>query len=486
MGMASLKAVQNLIGGKLVPSTSGATLHNIEPATGIPYSSIPQSNAHDVEAAIEAATKAFPEWSIMPESKRAQSLRKFSNLLEANLEKFAHAESVDTGKPISLARRVDIPRAIKNFSYFADTLSQFSSESYQSQEMRSIHYTLRQPLGVVGCISPWNLPLYLLTWKIVPALATGNTVVAKPSEVTPMTAYMLSELSIEAGLPPGVLNIVHGTGPEVGAPLVAHKDIKAVSFTGSTKTGAGIAQIAGPQFKKVSLELGGKNANIIFADSNKEKAIETAVRAAFTNQGQICLCGSRILIEKSIYPEVKQAFIERAKKLIVGDPLDEKTDQGSLVSKLHFEKVASLVERAKEEGGKILIGGSPVKLSGRCAEGYFYTPTFIEGLDATCATNQEEIFGPVATLIPFDTEDEAISIANCTPYGLSASVWTENIERAHRVAHNLQAGVVWINCWMVRDLRTPFGGVKQSGVGREGGLDVLRFFTESKSVTVPY
>jgi aminomuconate-semialdehyde/2-hydroxymuconate-6-semialdehyde dehydrogenase len=344
---------------------------------------------------------------------------------------------------------------------------------------------LRQPLGVVGCISPWNLPLYLFTWKVAPAIAAGCTVVAKPSEVTPMTAYLLSKLCIEAGLPAGVLNILHGLGPKVGSAIVAHKEVKAISFTGGTKTGEEIARVAAPMFKKLSLELGGKNPNIIFADCNYEEMLAETRRAAFANQGEICLCGSRIFVERPIYERFKKDFVEQVSALKVGDPRAADTDVGAIVSKQHFDKIMSYIELAKAEGGTILTGGIQHSAFGtQHSNGWFIEPTVIEGLPHDCRTNQEEIFGPVATIMPFDTEDEVLRYANSVRYGLSATVWTENLSRAHRVASKLESGIVWINCWLLRDLRTPFGGVKDSGVGREGGFEALRFFTEEKNVCV--
>ena len=349
---------------------------------------------------------------------------------------------------------------------------------------KAINYTLRNPIGIVGCISPWNLPLYLFTWKIAPALAAGNCVIAKPSEVTPLTSYLLSKICMEAGLPAGVLNIVHGNGPNCGEAIVKHKDIKAISFTGSTRAGERIASIAAPMFKKLSLELGGKNPNIIFADCDWEKMMKTTIQSSFSNQGQICLCGSRILIEESIYEKFKTAFVEKARALKVGDPLDATSKQGAVVSKVHFDKVMGCIELAKEEGGTILCGGNAVKLEGRCANGYFIEPTVIEGLGPNCKTNMEEIFGPVVTLQSFKTEDEALQLANASHYGLAATIWTQDISKANRVASKVESGIIWINCWLLRDLRTAFGGMKNSGVGREGGWEALRFFTETKNVCI--
>ncbi len=484
--------IENYIGGELVQPASGDYLDNFDPSTGEVYSRIADSDDRDVHLAVEAATAAFPAWSNTSAEARHDILMRLVALIERDLEPLALAESVDQGKPVSLARMVDIPRAVANFKFYATGAMHTANESHDSAGQNAINYTLRQPLGVVGCISPWNLPLYLFTWKIAPAIAAGCTVVAKPSEVTPMTAYLLSKLCIEAGLPAGVLNIVHGLGPKVGSAIVAHKDVKAISFTGGTQTGEEIARVAAPMFKKLSLELGGKNPNIIFADCNYEEMLATTVRSSFSNQGEICLCGSRIFIERPIYEKFKRDFISRVSALKVGDPLEPDTDVGAIVSKLHFDKIMSYIDLAKAEGGTILTGGSdPGAIatgfrvdSERCASGFFIQPTVIEGLPHDCRTNQEEIFGPVVTIMPFDTEDEVLSYANSVRYGLSATVWTENLSRAHRFAAKLESGIVWINCWLLRDLRTPFGGMKDSGAGREGGFEALRFFTEEKNVCI--
>jgi len=473
----------NLIDGKLVAPASGAYLEVYEPATGKVYARCPDSDARDVEAAVAAAERAAPAWAALAAGERAKHLHRVADAVEARLDELAREESRDSGKPVKLARSMDIPRAIANLRFFAEAITQWPGESHV--DARAINLTLRQPLGVVGCISPWNLPLYLFTWKIAPALAAGNTVVAKPSEITPFTAFRLSELAIECGLPPGVLNIVHGLGPKVGQAIVEHPNIKAVSFTGSTRTGAFIAEAAAKQFKKVSLEMGGKNPAIVFADADLGDAnLDTIVRSGFSNQGEICLCGSRLLVERSIYDDLKRRYLEKVKALKVADPNDESSDLGALVSRPHFEKVMACIARAKREGGEILAGGEAAEVSGRCAGGWFVAPTVIEGLRQDCATNREEIFGPVVTLIPFDDEDEAVAIANGTDYGLAASLWTRDLARAHRVATRIDFGIVWVNCWMLRDLRTPFGGVKHSGMGREGGVDALRFFTEPKNVCI--
>ncbi len=516
--------IENYIGGELAAPLSGNYLDNFEPATGSIYSLIPDSDGRDVDLATNAADSAFTGWSITPPEERFEIIMRLVTLIERDLESLALAESIDNGKPVSLARTIDIPRAAANFRFYATAAMHLANEAYETKGslgVNALNYTLRRPIGVAGCISPWNLPLYLFTWKIAPAIAAGCTVVAKPSEVTPMTAFMLSKLCIEAGLPPGVLNIVHGTGPKVGSAIVAHPLVKAISFTGGTKTGEEIARVAGPMFKKLSLELGGKNPNIIFADCNYEEMLATTVRSSFSNQGEICLCGSRIFVERPLYERFKSDFVARVSALKVGDPLDSATDVGAIVSKQHFEKIISYIDLAKQEGGTILCGGKsepPASAGGQSLGdgvisssanwppanaggsdknwppadaggsdklgGWYIQPTVIEGLPHDCRTNQEEIFGPVVTIMPFDTEEEVLKYANSVRYGLSATLWTENLSRAHRMAAALESGIVWINCWLLRDLRTPFGGVKDSGIGREGGFEALRFFTEEKNVCI--
>ncbi|MFG0257264.1 MAG: aldehyde dehydrogenase [Phycisphaerales bacterium JB043] len=475
--------IRNCIGGEQVASGTGRWIDVEEPATGTVVGRVADSSAEDVGRAVRAASDAFDVWSGTPRDERSAILMCLADLIDAHHDELAHLESRDTGKPLSLARRVDITRSSSNFRYFASAIVHSGGESHDT-DGAAINYTLRKPRGVAGLISPWNLPLYLLTWKVAPALATGNTVVAKPSEVTPCTASRLGELAIEAGVPAGVLNIVHGRGEEAGASLVEHADVPTISFTGSTRVGAWIAERAGAMLKRVSLELGGKNPNVIFADADMERAVEHAVRGAFTNQGQICLCGSRVLVERAAYDEFIERFVASVRALRVGDPLED-VDLGSLVSREHLQNVEQRVELARQEGAEVLAGGRRADVaSERCGGGYFYEPTVLGGLDAGCRTEREEIFGPVVSVSAFDDEEEAITRANSTGYGLASMVWTSDLTRAHRVAARIETGIVWVNCWMVRDLRTPFGGMKQSGVGREGGSDALRFFTEPKNVCV--
>lgn len=478
-----MENIKNYINGELIEPVEKKYLDNYNPSTGKVYSLIPDSGVEDVQLAVDAAKAAFPMWSATKKDERSRIMLKIADLIDKNFDKLVKAESTDHGKPVWFAKMVDIPRASDNMRFYATGILHFASESH-AMENTAINYTLREPIGVVGCISPWNFPLYLFTWKIAPAIAAGCTVVAKPSEVTPMTAYLFSELCMEAGLPKGVLNIVHGLGSKAGNAIVSHPEISAVSFTGGTKTGSEIARIAAPLFKKVSLELGGKNPNIIFSDCNFDSAVKTSINSSFSNQGEICLCGSRIFVEKPVYEKFKTEFVTRAKAMKVGNPAEDANKLGAIVSKQHFEKILSYIELAKKEGGKILCGGNAVNPGGELSGGWYIEPTVIEGLPYNCRTNQEEIFGPVVTITPFETEEEVLKYANSTTYGLSATIWTENLTRAHRMAEKIQSGIVWINCWLVRDLRTPFGGIKGSGVGREGGFEALRFFTEPKNVCI--
>lgn len=478
-----MEKIFNYIGGELMAPASGKFIDNFNPAEGKAYGQVPDSDAADVNKAVACAKEAFPIWSGMAASERSAVLLKIAEGIDREFEHLAKAESVDNGKPLKLARAVDIPRASANIRFFATAILHTESQAHHTDSL-AVNYTTRSPLGVVGCISPWNLPLYLFTWKIAPALAVGCTVVAKPSELTPMTAFLFSRICMEAGLPPGVLNIVHGLGPKAGQPIVEHHEVAAISFTGGTITGRQIAATAAPMFKKLSLELGGKNPNILFNDCDFEQAINTSIHSSFSNQGEICLCGSRILVERGLYDRFVKEFVKRTKELTVGDPLEEDTRVGALVSEAHMNKVLAYIELAKREGGVVQTGGQRTVIKGRCEGGYFVAPTVITGLDQRCRTNQEEIFGPVVTIQPFDTEEEAVQLANSTVYGLSATIWTENLKRAHRMAHQLQSGIVWVNCWLLRDLRTPFGGMKQSGVGREGGTEALHFFTEQKNICI--
>ena len=483
MGTESLQ-IRNFIDGEFVEPIGGCYLDNIEPATGLAYSRVADSDARDVERAVSAAEKAFTSWSRTSAADRSCILLRLAALIERDVEKLARAESIDTGKPLSLARSLDIPRAASNFRFFATAILHTESEAHITDNV-AFNYTLRQPRGIAGLISPWNLPLYLLSWKIAPAIAVGNTAIAKPSELTPVTAFLLCEIAAEAGLPKGVLNILHGTGPNVGAAITAHPKINTISFTGGTATGRKVAEACAPLFKKVSLELGGKNPNIVFGDADLDVAIPGSVRSSFANQGQVCLCGSRVFVERSAYKDFVDRFVEKTSQLKIGDPLEPTTDQGAIVNKTQLEKVKFYVNLAQKEGGKIAVGGSaPEPPNERCRSGYFFKPTVITDLPVSCRTNREEIFGPVVTITPFDTEEEVIHYANDCDYGLASSLWTQNLNRAHRVAEQIHTGTVWVNCWLVRDLRVPFGGMKQSGVGREGGEEALRFFTEAKNVCI--
>jgi aminomuconate-semialdehyde/2-hydroxymuconate-6-semialdehyde dehydrogenase len=476
-----METIKNYIGGKLVNPVQDTWLDNYNPAKGEIYAKIPDSDAQDVALAVESAKLAYPTWRNFSAEERCQYMLKIADAIEQNIEKFALAESIDSGKPLSLARTMDIPRAVQNMRFFATAILHTRTETHEALPT-ALNYTLRQPIGVVGCISPWNLPLYLFTWKIAPALAVGNCVIAKPSELTPMTAYLFAEICQQI-LPAGVLNILHGLGGRVGASIVEHPEIKAISFTGGTSTGKLIAQTAAPMFKKISLELGGKNPVMIFADCDYDTMLATTVRSSFTNQGQICLCGSRIFVERPIYERFRQDFVREVEKLTVGNPLSESTRLGAVVSEAHQQKILGYIKLAQEEGGNILIGGKAVKPEG-CENGWFVAPTVIENLAYDCRTNQEEIFGPVVTIQPFDTESEVLQYANSVRYGLASVLWTQNLARTQRITQAIESGIVWVNCWLVRDLRTPFGGVKESGVGREGGEEALRFFTEAKNVCI--
>jgi aminomuconate-semialdehyde/2-hydroxymuconate-6-semialdehyde dehydrogenase len=477
--------IKNYINGEYVNPVSDSWIDNYNPSNGEIYGQIPNSINEDVENGYKAAKNAFLSWSETSLDERSKIMSKIAQLITEKLPELAAAEAKDNGKPLHVAKSIDIPRAAANFQFFANAITQFASEAHESVGHNAINFTLRQPIGVVGCISPWNLPLYLFTWKIAPAIAAGNCVVAKPSEITPMTAYLLGEILTEAGLPKGVLNIVHGLGTTTGQAIVAHPGIKAISFTGGTQTGAHIAKVAAPMFKKLSLELGGKNPAIIFADCDYDEMLQTTVRSSFANQGQICLCGSRIFIEASMYQKFKTDFIAAVSKLKVGNPFDTSTDIGALVSRPHLEKVKTYIDNAAQYGGKVIFGGATVSVD-NSEDGYYLEPTIIEVQDNSCTLNQEEIFGPVVTIMPFNDENEVLAMANDVSYGLSATLWTNDLKRTMRVSKQIQVGIVWVNTWLLRDLRTPFGGVKNSGVGREGGFEALRFFTEPKNICIKY
>lgn len=479
-----MRTLSNYIAGELVAPESARYLEDLEPATGQPLAKVPDSDARDIGRAVAAAAAAFPAWSGAPAAERSRVLFQIAELIDARLEQLARDESLDTGKPLDLARSLDIPRASANFRFFAGAILHGHSEAHVTDHT-ALNYTLRRPRGVAGLISPWNLPLYLLSWKIAPALAAGNTAVAKPSELAPLTAFRLAELCREAGLPAGVLNIVHGSGRDAGGALVAHPAVRTISFTGGTATGALIAATAAPDFKRLTLEMGGKNPAVLFADADLDLALPGIVRAAFTNQGQICLCGSRILVESAIFPDFLTRFVAAVRALKVGDPLAPGTQIGAVVSAAHRAKIEGYLDAARADGGIFHCGGGrPAGLPARCRDGFFVEPTVISGLSMACRVNQEEIFGPVVTITPFGSEAEAVALANQSPYGLAASLWTGDLTRAHRVADQVACGTVWVNCWLLRDLRVPFGGLGQSGLGTEGGEEALRFFTDSKNVCV--
>jgi aminomuconate-semialdehyde/2-hydroxymuconate-6-semialdehyde dehydrogenase len=480
-----MPSLQNFIDGEIIAPVGQAWMENLSPRTGATLGYLADSDERDVSLAVEAAKKAFPAWSTISPADRAAYLEAIADAIAERLEEFAIAESEDQGKPRTLAKRVDIPRAVDNFRFFAQAITQDQQECFDPGPGK-FHYQKRQPIGVAGLISPWNLPLYLLTWKIAPALACGNTIVAKPSEFTSTTAHMLAEILTQVNLPKGVCNIVLGKGPKVGEALVTHPDVPLISFTGSSATASQISKSAAPFHKKLSLELGGKNPALIFDDCDIDQAVACSIRSSFTNQGEICLCSSRLLIADTIYDEFTAKFTDAAGKLILGDPRQPDTFMGPLVSRQHFNKVASMVTRARSQGSRCLIGGEPVTLESPLDGGYFYPPTVLETQQTDLEIMQEEVFGPVVTLTRFSDEAEAVRIANGVRYGLAATVFTNNLARSQRVADQLQSGLIWVNCWMERDLRVAFGGQKHSGVGREGGRHSIDFYTESKSICLSY
>eukprot|EP01083_Nonionella_stella_P066111 173872_1 len=480
---AGVEILTNFIDGKFVPPSNREYIDNRNPATNCVISKIPSSQKEDIDAAVASARAAFPQWSALGFEARAKWAERVADEIDRRAQDLARAESEDNGKPIGLATKLDIPRAAHNFRFFAGAVRQDSTSCHEMQD--ALNYTLRRPVGVAALITPWNLPLYLLTWKVAPALIMGNTIVAKPSELTPRTASMLAQILADIGLPKGVFNLVHGYGKDVGAPLVSHPDVSLVSFTGGTATGKLVAAAAAPSFKKLSLELGGKNPSIVFADCDLEATVAGVVRAAFANQGQICLSGSRLFVEKSIFDTFLEMFVTKTKLLTIGDPSTD-VFSGSLISQEHRAKVESYVKLAQEEGGRILCGGTRPNLKSPFSDGAFYCPTVVTGVSYTSRVACEEIFGPVVTIHPFEDEADALKKANHVRYGLAGSIWSSNLSKAHRVAKNLESGTVWVNCWLKRDLRVPFGGVKDSGVGREGGEYSMRFFSESKNICVQY
>lgn len=478
-----MKEVLNYIGGRFVAPSTGQFFDNPNPSTGAIHARVARGSAADVDAAVSAARTALKgPWGSTSTAARADFVDAIADAIEARMDEFVALESADTGKPVSLARAVDIPRAVSNFRFFAGAVRHSENGCHPMEG--ALNYTLRRPVGVMGLITPWNLPLYLLTWKVAPALAMGNTIVAKPSEVTPMSAALLAEVIDSVGLPPGVFNLVHGYGGEVGQPLVAHTDVGGISFTGGTATGARVAAAASSSFKKLSLELGGKNSSVVFADCDFEATVAGVARAGFANQGQVCLCGSRILVERPLLERFTAALVDEVAKLQPADPSAASTNFGSLVSQEHRSKVEGYVALARQEGGDILLGGERPTMTSPWDGGAFYPPTIVGGLAHDSRTATEEIFGPVVTIHPFDSEEEAVEIANEVRYGLAASVWTSDLGKAHRVSAQLETGMVWVNTWLMRDLRVPFGGLKDSGVGREGGRYSLEFFSESRNICI--
>lgn len=475
--------LRNYISGEFIEPETGEWLENFSPATGKIIALVPKSGQNDINMAVESAIQALPSWSALTNVDRANWLDKIADKLETKYEEIAELESKDTGKPISLAREVDAYRSVKNFRFFANMIRNLNEESYEMED--ATNRVIYKPVGVGALITPWNLPLYLLSWKVAPAIGMGNTVVCKPSEMTPLTADLLMKTIDEIGLPKGVVNLVHGDGMGAGSPLVSHENVSLVSFTGGTSTGSIVAKSAASSFKKLSLELGGKNASIIFDDCNLENTVKGVVRSGFLNQGQVCLCGSRILVQEKIYDEFVKKFVSEVQNMKIGDPSDENTKLGALISPEHLSKVEEYIEIAKDEGGTVLTGGYP-NLPKEFKNGNWISPTVIADLDVNSRCSTEEIFGPVVTIHKFSNEKEAVEIANNTRYGLAGSIWTNDLEKANRVAESIHTGMIWINTWLHRDLRVPFGGVKDSGVGREGGKWSLSFFSEAMNICIKH
>ncbi|MBK64920.1 MAG: 2-hydroxymuconic semialdehyde dehydrogenase [Euryarchaeota archaeon] len=475
--------LMNYINGNFCPQTSGKWITNLNPATGEEICKVPISNSKDVKEAINSAKNAYPNWSKYTPHERAIWLDKIADKLEEMFEEIAQLESMDTGKPISLSRNVDANRSVANFRFFSELIRGMEIEEFEMKD--ATNYVIQKPNGIGALITPWNLPLYLLSWKVAPAIGMGNTVVCKPSELTPMTADLLMRAVDEIGLPAGVINLVHGNGIETGSLLVEDSDIDFVSFTGGTVTGSKVASSAASTFKKLSLELGGKNSSIVFADCDFEKTIAGVVRSGFLNQGQICLCGSRIFIEEEIYEDFKNRLINAVEEMKIGDPLDEETDLGALISKEHLSKIEYYANLAIEEGGTLLTGGVPC-LPKAFENGNWMAPIIVEGLSPESRCSKEEIFGPMVTLHIFKEESELIKMVNNTRYGLAGSIWTKDLDKGRRLSESIETGMIWINTWLHRDLRVPFGGVKDSGVGREGGKWSLGFFSEAMNVCVKH
>jgi aminomuconate-semialdehyde/2-hydroxymuconate-6-semialdehyde dehydrogenase len=481
-----VKSILNYIDGQFVRGKR--EFPDINPANGSVIAQVSEADQPLVDAAVSAGRKAFHEWCRLSTRERATALYRVADAIETRFDCFVAAEVADTGKPATLASKLDVPRAAANFRVFADLIRTAGLESFQTETpdgKQALNYTVRKPLGVVGVIVPWNLPLLLLTWKVAPALACGNAVVVKPSEETPATATLLAEAMKEAGIPDGVYNVIHGFGPSsAGEFLTQHPDVNAVTFTGESQTGATIMKSVAPMLKPVSFELGGKNAAVVFADCDFEEAVSGVAESVFLNTGQVCLCAERIYIERAIFERFAEGLKHKAETLRIGSPVDEKTDLGPLISAGHREKVLSYYKLAREEGAALIAGGGVPRFDNALDQGFYIQPTIYTGLGETARSVKEEIFGPVCHVAPFDSEDEAIAMANDTKYGLAASIWTSNLKRGHRVAQQMNVGITWVNCWFLRDLRTPFGGVGLSGIGREGGMHSLNFYSELNNVCV--